>query len=93
MKNNKQKKTNNTQEDKYSYDIDYDIFTTEEIIKIINFYNLVVRYTKRKVSYQDLITSYNEYRNIINSIALEKKYNKSFFEKTGISIYNIINNR
>lgn len=79
-------------EDLYSYDIDYDIFTTEEIIKIINFYNLTIKYTKHKVKYDDFINSYNEYRNIINSIAMEKRYNKSFYEKTGISIYHLVNN-
>ncbi len=87
MKNRKTKDV----EDKFSYDIDYDIFTTEEIIKIINFYNLVVKYSKNKVPYTEFINAYNEYRNIINSIALEKKYNKSFFEKTGLSIYHLVN--
>lgn len=85
------KHTNNTQQDQYSYDIDYDIFTTEEIIKIINFYQDVHKYVKHKISYDTLKESYNVYRNIINSIALEKKYNKAFFDKTKISIYHLMN--
>lgn len=82
----------NIETDEFSYDIDYDIFTTEEIIKIVNFYNDVQKYVKHKISYDKLKESYNIYRNIINSIALEKKYNKAFFEKTNISIYHLMNN-
>lgn len=73
-----------------SFDIDYDIFTTDEIIKIINFYQNVIKYQKHKINKDSLKESYKLYKNTINSIALEKKYNKSFFEKTGISIYHLI---
>ncbi len=86
MKQNNKKEQN----DAFSYDIDYDIFTTEEIIKIIGFYQNVIKYTKRKISGALLKESYMEYKNIINSIALEKKYDKMFFEKTNISIYKTI---
>ena len=74
-------------ESSHSFDIDYDIFTTDEIIKIINFYNTIIRYNKKKVSKEIVKSQYKEYKNIINSIALEKQYDKKFFDKTGISIY------
>ena len=80
----------NKNDTEFSYDIDYDIFQTEEIIKIINFYNNVIKYNKHKISASVLKTSYLEYRKVINSIALEKRYNKSFYEKTGISIYHLM---
>ena len=83
--NNKQDKN-----DAFSFDIDYEMFTTEEIIKIINFYQDVIKYTKRRITKEALKTSYKEYKNIINSIALEKQYDKKFFDKTNISIYKVI---
>lgn len=76
--------------EEFSYDIDYDIFTTDEIIKIISFYQNVMRYQKHKINKKDLKESYSMYRNTINSISLEKKYNKKFLDKTGISIYHLI---
>ena len=85
-------KVDNIKENNDSYNIDYDIFTTEEIIKIINFYNNVLKYVKHKVSFETLKMSYLEYRMTINSIALEKRYNKDFYDKTGISIYHLMKN-
>ncbi len=85
-------KVDNIKENNDSYNIDYDIFTTEEIIKIINFYNNVLKYVKHKISFETLKMSYLEYRMTINSIALEKRYNKDFYDKTGISIYHLMKN-
>lgn len=69
-------------------DIDYETFTTEEIIKIFEFFNLISLYVKSgKVKKSDLIEAYHSYRNVLNSIAFEKRYNKMFENKTGIKIY------
>lgn len=70
------------------YPIDYDLFTTAEIIKIINFYNLILK--ADKYSDEVIKKAYQEYRNIINSIALEKKYDALFFKETGVSIYRTV---
>ena len=76
----------------FDFEIDYNLFTTEEIIKIINFYHNVMKYQKHQIAKETLIISYQEYRKTINSIALEKKYNQTFLEKTGISIYHLMKN-
>ncbi len=69
-------------------DIDYETFTTEEIIKIFDFFNLISYYVKGgKVKKSDLINAYHTYRSVLNSIAFEKRYNKMFEDKTGIKIY------
>lgn len=73
-----------------TYDIDYDMFNVEEIVKIINFFRLVEESKTRKIDKDTLIRRYNEYRNIINNIALEKKYDRMLFEKSGVSIYRLI---
>lgn len=73
-----------------TYEIDYDLFTVEEIIKIIQFYQLMGQYKNNKVSKQKIKEAYLEYKNIINNLSLEKRYNENFYQKTGISIYKTI---
>lgn len=74
--------------EQFVIDIDYETFTTEEIIKIFEFFNLISSYVKGgKVKKSDLIEAYHSYRNVLNSIAFEKRYNKMFETKTGIKIY------
>lgn len=72
--------------------VDFELFSTEEIVSIFSFYNLMERNHKHPVKPAILLEAYQTYRNIINSIALEKNYNKQFEEKTGISIYHVIKN-
>ena len=43
-----------------------------------------------KVKKTDLINAYHTYRNVLNSIAFEKRYNKMFEDKTGIKIYQVM---
>lgn len=87
------KKYNNKKQNEVideTYEIDYDMFNVEEIIKIIQFYQLMQQYKKKKVNKQTILEAYHVYKNIINNLALEKKYNDNFFKKTGISIYHEI---
>ena len=75
-------------EEQIAIDIDYETFTTDEIIKIFDFFNLITMYVKvGKVKKSDLIAAYHTYRNVLNSISFEKRYNKMFEDKTGIKIY------
>ena len=79
-------------EQELAIDIDYDIFTTEEIVKIFNFYSLISRTKHQKVNKDELIKGYKEYKNIINNISLQKQYEKKFEKVTGISIYQVMKN-
>ena len=56
------------------YLIDYDMFSVEEIVKIIGFMKLIEDTKRKKVSKQLLIEKYNEYRTILNNKTLEKQY-------------------
>lgn len=85
----KKQNTNNTVTEEI-VNIDFDLFNTEELVIIFSFYNLMQKNKKHSVKPQILLDAYQNYRNTINSIALEKKYNKEFEEKTGISIYHTI---
>lgn len=84
------KKYNNKETLDETYEIDYDLFTVEEIVKIIQFYQLMRQCKNNKVSKQKIKEAYLEYKNIINNLSLEKKYNESFYKRTGISIYQTI---
>ena len=75
-------------EEQIAIDRDYETFTTDEIIKIFDFFNLITLYEKGgKVKKADLIEAYHIYRSVLNSISFEKRYNKMFEDKTGIKIY------
>ena len=69
------------------YEIDFDMFETIEIVKIIAFFVLIEQSYKKKISKQTMIDSYREYRQILNNKALEKKYDKMLYDKAKISIY------
>lgn len=84
---NKKKQTQKTEE---IVKVDFELFTTEEIVTIFSFYSLMERNQKHPVKPKVVLDAYQTYRNIINSISLEKNYNKQFEDKTGISIYHVI---
>ena len=70
------------------YDIDYDMFRLEEIVKIVAFFDLIEKINRgRKYKKEDAINKYNEYRNILNNKSLEKKYDKMLFNLSKVSIY------
>ena len=73
-----------------NYDIDYELFTTLEIIKIIEFFKLIEQ-TKTKAFKPDYLEArYREYQNIINNKSLEKKYDKMLYDKSKVSIYQVL---
>ena len=74
------------------YIIDYDMFTVEEIVKIINFMKLIEDTKRKKVNKELLKTKYNEYRTILNNKSLEKQYDKMLLKKSNVSIYETMKN-
>lgn len=74
------------------YIIDYDMFSVEEIIKIVNFFKLVEDTKVKRVSKQLINEKYNEYRSILNNKTLEKQYDKMLLKKSGVSIYETMQN-
>lgn len=72
------------------YEIDYEIFSVEEIGKIISFFALIEETKHKRIKKELLKEKYKEYRQIVNSICLEKKYDKMLEKKCGISIYKLM---
>lgn len=74
------------------YLIDYDMFSVDEIVKIISFMKLIEDTKRKKVNKQLLISKYNEYRTILNNKTLEKQYDKMLLKKSNVSIYETMKN-
>lgn len=72
------------------YQIDYDLFNVEEIVKIINFFKMIEHH--KRISKDELIRAYHEYQRILNNKSLEKQYDKMMEKQTGISIYHTMKN-
>ncbi|MFA6627289.1 MAG: UPF0223 family protein [Bacilli bacterium] len=70
--------------------IDYELFTAEEIGFLYSFYQLVEDTLTKRIDHKRLETEYKRYRHIINSIQLEKKYDKQVEKAIGISIYRMM---
>ena len=82
------KKDNKEKLELKEYTIDYDMFSLEEIVKIIAFFELIEKINKKKkYDKAKTIEKYNEYRSILNNKSLEKKYDKMLEKLTGASIY------
>ncbi len=81
---------NKTKEILSDYIIDYDMFSAEEIIKIINFMHLIEQTKHKRINSNLLKEKYNEYRTILNNKSLEKQYDKMLYKKSGVSIYNVM---
>ena len=74
------------------YQIDYDLFSVEEIVKIINFFKMIEKNMHHKVSKEELIKAYHEYQSILNNKSLEKQYDKMLEKQIGVSIYHTMKN-
>ena len=77
-------------EQEFNYEIDYDMFSTIEIVKIIEFFRLIESTKTKKVSSKTLIDKYHEYQNILNNKSLEKKYDKMLQKKSNVSIWDTV---
>ena len=74
------------------YKIDYELYTVDELVKIIKFFQLIEKTKTKRVAKDELIDGYNEYRNILKNKALEKEYDRMLFEKSHVSIYDVMKN-
>lgn len=71
----------------YSYPIDYSEFSSEEIIIIVEFFAMIEDANTSSINPDLLQRKYKEYRNIINSVSLEKKMDRDFEKASGYSVY------
>lgn len=72
------------------YEIDYELFTALEIIKIIEFFSLIEQTRTRIIKADLLLSKYREYQNILNNKSLEKQYDKMLYKRSKVSIYEVM---
>ncbi len=73
----------------YSYPIQPD-WSTEEIIMVVNFLDKVERVYQEGVNCQELMDSYQQYKQIVQSKMEEKQIDKEFEKITGYSTYQAV---
>ncbi|MCP0886464.1 UPF0223 family protein [Ligilactobacillus sp. WILCCON 0076] len=62
-------------------------WTTEEIIKVSNFYAMVEKANTSSVLKQEFINQYKDYCKVVPAIMTRKQLDRQFEEATGFSIY------
>lgn len=73
----------------YQYPISID-WTTEEIIDVMKFFELVEKAYEASVQRDDFMTVYKRYKEIVPSKSEEKTIDKEFQETSGFSTYQVI---
>ena len=73
----------------YQYPIDH-TWTTDEIIDVIKFFELVEQAYEKGISREQLMGSYRRFKEIVPGISEEKKIFKEFEKESGYSSYRTI---
>ena len=74
----------------YTYPIDFELYTKEEAVILIEFLSLIEDANEGKVDKDKLIKKYKQFRSIINSVSTEKQLDREFEKLSGYSIYRTI---
>ena len=71
----------------FSYPIDYDLYTTDEIMDLADFLHLVEKYHEKShaVDKDQLIRKYQDFQTIISNKGEEKRIVDIFEKNTGIT--------
>ena len=74
----------------YTYPIDFDLYSKQEAIILIEFLALIEDANEGKVDKDLLIKKHKKFRSIINSVSTEKQMDREFEKMSGYSIYKTI---
>ncbi|MUV36266.1 UPF0223 protein [Lentibacillus sp. JNUCC-1] len=73
----------------YNYPIDTD-WSTEEVIDVVHFFNLIEQAYEHGVSKERLLQAYNRFKEIVPSKSEEKQHFKTFQQSSGYSSYHAV---
>lgn len=73
----------------YQYPID-ETWTKEEIIDVINFFNLIESVYESSVDRKDLIEAYRKFKKVVPSKSEEKNYFADFEKNSSYSSYHVV---
>ncbi|MCA0990069.1 UPF0223 family protein [Pseudalkalibacillus hwajinpoensis] len=71
----------------YPISIDW---SKEEVIKVVNFFELIEKAYGHGVPKGELISSYHEFKDVVPSKSEEKQIFKQFDKETGFSTYHVV---
>jgi len=74
----------------YNYPLDTEYWSTDEIIDVVNFYNLVEQAYEKGVKEDELMLAYKRFKQIVPSKSEEKKLGQQFENESGYSIYRVV---
>ena len=74
----------------YTYPIDFELYSKQEAIILIEFLALIEDANEGKVDKDLLIKKHKRFRSIINSVSTEKQMDREFEKISGYSIYKTI---
>lgn len=77
----------------YTYPLDFELFSSDEIVKLVEFLSLIEDINERKkFNPQQVKLKYKEFQKICNSLTIQKKIDRDFEKVSGYSIYTTMNN-
>ncbi|SIS38095.1 UPF0223 family protein [Salimicrobium flavidum] len=74
----------------YTYPIDEEYWSKEEIIDVVNFYSLVEEAYENGVEKGKLMDAYKRFKQVVPSKSEEKQLFKSFERASGYSAYHVV---
>ncbi|WP_093192044.1 UPF0223 family protein [Salimicrobium halophilum] len=74
----------------YSYPIDEEYWSKDEIIDAVNFYSLVEKAYETGAEKEDLMLAYTRFKQIVPSKSEEKQLFKQFERSSGYSAYHAV---
>lgn len=75
--------------EQYQYPLDLS-WTTEEMIIVTNWYQLVEKAYETRVKAEDCLAAYQAFKKVVPSIGEEKRLGREFEEVSGYSLYRVI---
>ncbi|HLR01932.1 MAG TPA: UPF0223 family protein [Virgibacillus sp.] len=73
----------------YSYPIE-ETWTTEEIIDVVQFFELIEKAYEKGAAADDVLEAYNRFKQIVPSKSEEKTYFREFEHQSGYVSYNVV---
>lgn len=74
----------------YSYPIDYSLYSTDEIIQLIQFFEQIEKYYQGEVMEEKVLAHYKIFSKLVPSKSDRTKMYKQFLADSGYDVYKVI---
>ena len=75
--------------DNYNYPLNPE-WTTEELVSVVNMWSKLEETYEKKVSAEDFLKVYQEFKSVVKSIGEERQLGREFEEASGYSLYHVV---